>query len=86
MSSSKNINVKKAVPFFRVHDIDKSVLYYMNGLGCQLMNQWIDNGKLRWCWLQLGDAAIMLEEFWKQGNMQIARKENWARCFDLLYL
>jgi lactoylglutathione lyase len=68
MSSPKNINVKQAVPFFCVQDIDKSVRYYINGLGFQLVNQWIDNGKLRWCWLQLGDAAIMLQEFWKEGQ------------------
>jgi hypothetical protein len=25
-------------------------------------------GKLRWCWLELGGTAIMLQEFWKEGD------------------
>ena len=28
----------------------------------------MDAGKLRWCWLQLGDAALMLQEFRKEGH------------------
>jgi lactoylglutathione lyase len=29
---------------------------------------WIYEGKLRWCWLQNGGAALMLQEFWKEGH------------------
>ena len=29
--------------------------------------KWIHDGKLRWCWLQLGGAALMLQEFWTDG-------------------
>src|SRR5437764_730946 len=28
----------------------------------------VDDGKLRWCWLELGGAAIMLQESWKCGH------------------
>jgi len=68
MSSPKNINVKQAVPFFWVQDIEKSLRYYVDGIGFELTNKWIDGGKMRWCWLQLGDASIMLQEFWKEGQ------------------
>lgn len=61
-------NVKQAVPFFRVSDIEQSVRYYVDGLGFELTRKWIVEGKLRWCWLQLGDAALMLQEFWKDGH------------------
>ncbi|HEY6974977.1 MAG TPA: VOC family protein [Chitinophagaceae bacterium] len=61
-------NVKQAVPFFGVSDIERSVDYYINGLGFEMTSRWIDNGKLRWCWLQNGDAALMLQEFWKEGH------------------
>lgn len=60
-------NVKQAVPFFRVFDIEESVRYYVEGLGFEMTKKWIHEGKLRWCWLQLGDAALMLQEFWKEG-------------------
>jgi lactoylglutathione lyase len=58
-------NVEQAVPFFLVSNIDESLRYYIDGLGFKMTNQWIDDGKLRWCWLQLGGAALMLQEFRK---------------------
>ena len=60
--------VKQAVPFFGVSDIDASVRYYVEGLGFETTKKWIHKGQLRWCWLQIGDAAIMLQEFWKEGE------------------
>jgi lactoylglutathione lyase len=62
-------NVQQVVPFFRVSNIEKSLRYYADGLGFQMTNKWIDEGKLRWCWLQLGGAALMLQEFRKEGTI-----------------
>jgi len=59
-------NVKQAVPLFAVSDIERSLRFYIDGLGFEQTNKWIDHGKLRWCWLQLSGAAIMLEEFAKK--------------------
>jgi hypothetical protein len=59
------MNVQQAVPFFQVSNIEESIRYYVAGLGFAMTNQWIDEGKLRWCWLQLGGAALMLQEFRK---------------------
>src|SRR6266542_5668971 len=61
-------NVKQAVPFFGVADIEASVRYYVDGLGFEMTHKWIDQGRLRWCWLQLGGAALMLQEFRKEGH------------------
>jgi catechol 2,3-dioxygenase-like lactoylglutathione lyase family enzyme len=61
-------NVKQAVPFFAVSNIEESVRYYVDGLGFKKTNKWIDEGKLRWCWLELGEAALMLQEFRKEGH------------------
>ena len=61
-------NVKQAVPFFMVSNIVESVRYYVDGLGFEMTKKWIDEGKLRWCWLQHGDAALMLQEFRKEGH------------------
>jgi hypothetical protein len=33
-----------------------------------MTRKWIDEGKLRWCWLEIGDAALMLQEFRKEGH------------------
>ena len=63
-------NVKQAVPFFGVTDMQASLRFYVDGLGFKMKNSWIPapqesnpDGKIRWCWLELGEAAIMLQEF-----------------------
>ncbi len=35
-------NVKQAVPFFAVSNIEKSIKYYVDGLGFKMTNKWID--------------------------------------------
>ena len=59
--------IKQAVPFFGVTDIERSVRYYIDGLGFNMRYKWIYEDKLRWCWLQIDEAALMLQEFWKEG-------------------
>ncbi len=56
-------NVQQAVPFFWVSNMEASLRFYVDGLGFEMVNKWIDEGKLRWCWLQHGNAAIMLQEY-----------------------
>lgn len=61
-------NVKQAVPFFSISNMEESVRFYVDGLGFKMTKQWVVEGKLRWCWLQIGDAALMLQEFPKEGH------------------
>ncbi len=61
------VNVKQAIPFFWVSDIEQSLRYYTESLGFVKTKNWIHEGKLRWCWLELGHAALMLQEFWREG-------------------
>ena len=56
-------NVKQAVPFFGITNMDTSLKFYIEGLGFNMKLKWMDEGKLRWCWLELGEAAIMLQEY-----------------------
>ena len=37
-------NVRQAVPFFAVSNIEASVRYYVDGLGFEMTRQWIDDG------------------------------------------
>lgn len=57
------VNVKQAVPFFNIKNMETSLHFYVKGLGFEMKNHWINEGKLRWCWLQLGEASIMLQEY-----------------------
>jgi len=66
-------NVKQAVPFFGVTNMEASLKFYVEGLGFKMKLWWIPerveencppDGRIRWCCLERGDAAIMLQEFW----------------------
>jgi lactoylglutathione lyase len=61
-------NIKQAVPFFGVTDIEASLRFYVTGLGFTITQQWAPEGRIRWCWLELGGAALMLQEYWKDGQ------------------
>jgi len=65
-------NVEQAVPFFTVADMEESLRFYIHGLGFEMSYRWIDGDKLRWCWLQLGGAALMLQESRKDGRESAA--------------
>jgi catechol 2,3-dioxygenase-like lactoylglutathione lyase family enzyme len=61
-------NVRHAVPFFRVKDIEASLRFYVDGLGFTVTRHWNPEGRIRWCWLEHGHAAIMLQQYWKDGR------------------
>ena len=62
-----DVNVERAVPFFWVRDIDASLRFYIGGLGFTKTMEWAPDGKLQWCWLEVGTAPLMLQEFWRSG-------------------
>ena len=61
-------NIRQAVPFFGVKDIEVSLRFYVTGLGFTMTRHWNPDGRIRWCWLELGGAAVMLQEYWKDGQ------------------
>jgi lactoylglutathione lyase len=60
--------IKDVVPFFRVRDMKASLAFYVDGLGFSMANSWVDRGAVRWCRLELGGAAVMLQEFRAKGQ------------------
>ena len=65
-------NVKQAVPFFGVTNMEASLRFYVDGLGFKMTRWWTPDeadghykpgSRIRWCWLELGEVAIMLQEF-----------------------
>ena len=61
-------NIRQVVPFFWVHDLPASLRFYVDGLGFSVTKQWEHEGRLRWCWLERDDVALMLQEFWQEGH------------------
>jgi catechol 2,3-dioxygenase-like lactoylglutathione lyase family enzyme len=63
-----NENLTQVVPFLGITDMERSIRFYIDGLGFALKHQWVVDGKLRWCWLTRGAASLMLQEFVKEGH------------------
>jgi catechol 2,3-dioxygenase-like lactoylglutathione lyase family enzyme len=67
-SPDKSGNLTQAVPLLGVTDMERSLRFYVDGLGFTLKNKWEPEGRIRWCWLTRGSASIMLQEFVKEGH------------------
>jgi lactoylglutathione lyase len=65
-------NVRTVVPFLSLADMQRSLRYYVDGLGFSIKQEWVIDGKVRWCWLERGDAALMLQEFPRE------RRDTWG--------
>jgi len=63
-----DIGVEQTVPLLGITSMDASLDFYVDGLGFTMTNRWIDEGVLRWCWLQHGGAALMLQEYTEQAR------------------
>jgi lactoylglutathione lyase len=62
------MNVKAVWPFLRVSDMERSIRYYVDGVGFSIEHRWVVDGQLRWCSLILGGATLMLQTFPSHGH------------------
>ena len=62
------------------------VRFYVEGLGFEMIHKWEPDGRLRWCWLQCGDAALMFRNFERKDAMRGCPKEKWAKASRLYSL
>ena len=71
------LNVEQAVPFFMVTNMVTSLRFYVDGLGFAMTKKWTPegDGKVRWCCLQHGSAALMLQEYRKDLHPNSGRPE-----------
>jgi len=61
-------NVEQVVPFLSVSNMEESLRFYVDGLGFQMTKKWTPDGQVRWCWLELGGAALMMQDRWSEGH------------------
>src|SRR3982751_4400380 len=75
------MNVKQVVPFLHVVDMERSVRFYVDGLGFAIKIKWEPDGKLRWCCMELGGAALMLQEFARERRPEGVVGQGVSLCF-----
>jgi lactoylglutathione lyase len=61
-SSDPSPNITSSVALLMVTSMEKSLAFYVEGLGFTIKNRWIPDGQLRWVWMELGTAPLMLQE------------------------
>jgi lactoylglutathione lyase len=69
-------NVQRVIPFLRSTDMERSLPFYVDGLGFTVTKRWEQKGKVRWCWLEKGDAAMMLQEIEPAEDPGIVQEES----------
>lgn len=87
-ASTTGVKVKQSVPFLGVTNMEVSLKFYVDGLGFTMKHWWIPDGtedkpdgRIRWCWLQLGDAALMLQEFLPERRPKETLGAGTSVCF-----
>ena len=75
-------NVIQTVPFLWVADMEASLRFYVEGLGFTMTKRWVPESKIEWCWLELGTAALMLQEY-RPGKLPTHKRgEGVSICFQ----
>ena len=55
-------NIRLAVPFFMVRNMEASLNFYVDKLGFKKTIDWTPRGKIEWCWLKRDEVSLMLQE------------------------
>ena len=79
------MEVKEVVPFFAVKEMRESLEFYVGGLGFEVDAQWVDEGVLRWCRLQIDGAGLMLQQFRTEGHDAREFSENKGEGVSLCF-
>lgn len=83
-------NIKQAVPFFMVTNMETTLRFYIEGLGFSMKNSWMPHGKIEWCWVEREGAALMFQEY-RPGHPDINSQKGTGisvcfQCLDSLML
>ncbi len=79
------MEVDRVVPLFAVKKMQKSLAFYLDGLGFEMEGKWVDEGVIRWCNLQMGNAELMLQEFRTEGHDSRQFSENKGEGVSLFF-
>jgi len=84
-------NVTSVVPLLMVTSMERSLAFYVDGLGFAIQSRWEPDGKLRWCCMGLGGAFLMLQEAIESSREKLAAAGAlgngvgiWFQCRDAI--
>ena len=58
----KAVLATKLIPSLGVSDMERSVGFYRRFFGFRVIDSYEEEGRMAWCWLQVGDANLMLQQ------------------------
>jgi uncharacterized glyoxalase superfamily protein PhnB len=68
-TQSQGLALSSVAPSFTVNDVEKSLAWYRDRLGCVVKDRWEDDGKLMGVEMQAGGVTFMLgQDDWKKGR------------------
>jgi len=56
------MSIVSLAPLLNVESVPRSIAFYRDHLGFQLMHEWEDQGRIRWASLETADVRLMLNE------------------------
>ena len=66
------LSLKSVAPSFTVSDLQRSIAWYQDVLGCVVQDRWESDGKLMGVELAAGDVVVMLsQDDWKKGRDRV---------------
>jgi len=69
---SKGLSLKSVAPSFTVSDLQKSIAWYQDVLGCVVKDRWESDGKLMGVEMGAGAVIFMLaQDDWKKGRDRV---------------
>ena len=71
-SKGGKLRLIAASPSFTVNDVEKSLAWYRDVLGCKVSERWESEGKLMGVELEAGDVTFMIgQDDWKKGKKRV---------------
>lgn len=78
-------NVTGVAALLMVTSMERSLKFYVDGLGFTIQNRWVVEGQLLWCWMALGSAALMLQEMNDSTRERLAAKGEFGNGSSLYF-
>ena len=71
-AASKGLTLSSVAPSFTVNDLQKSIAWYQDVLGCVVKDRWESNGTLMGVEMSAGAVIVMLsQDDWKKGRDRV---------------